>query len=146
MKGDIPCNSKSQCSHMWVHWILLDSLLFTSILWSMYSHVPSKSQCTHMWVHWFKNCAIIFNLHDYSTWDVFSIKVQTIKVSLQIEVFSGLTKCEKIRYAGLSILIRKKIPAGRCSMLYQNTSLPAREELFSNLHWHSVEFFQFTYR
>ena len=57
-------DSKSQCSHMWVHWLLLDSLVFTSILWSMYSHVPSKSQCTHMWLHWLKNCAITFNLHD----------------------------------------------------------------------------------
>ena len=29
------CDSKSQCSHMWVHWLLLDSLVFTSILQSM---------------------------------------------------------------------------------------------------------------
>ena len=28
-------DSKSQCSHMWVHWLLLDSLVFTSILQSM---------------------------------------------------------------------------------------------------------------
>jgi hypothetical protein len=36
-----------QCSHMWVHWLLSDSLVFTSILWSMYSHVTHKSQCTY---------------------------------------------------------------------------------------------------
>ena len=68
MKGDIlfivQCDSKSQCSHMWVHWLLLDSLVFTSILQSMYSHVPGKSQCSDMWVHWLKNCAITFSLHD----------------------------------------------------------------------------------
>ena len=82
MKGNIlfivqcsQCDSKSQCSHMWVHWLLLDSLVFTSILQSMYSHVPSKSQCSHMWVHWLKNCAITFNLHDKLFYSVATIVV-----------------------------------------------------------------------
>jgi len=69
------CDSKSQCSHMWVHWLLLDSQVFTSILQSMYSHVPSKSQCSHMWVHWLKNCAITFNLHDKLFYSVATIVV-----------------------------------------------------------------------
>ena len=60
---------------MWVHWLLLDSLVFTSILQSMYSHVPSKSQCSHMWVHWLKNCAITFNLHDKLFYSVATIVV-----------------------------------------------------------------------
>ena len=90
------CDSKSQCSHMWVHWLLLDSLVFTPILWSMYSHVPSKSQCTHMWVHWLKNCAITFNLHDklfysFAIVVVFS-NVYLVEINLILHPFIGNLK------------------------------------------------------
>ena len=42
----------SQCTHMWLHWLLLGTCEYIDCNIEVNTRLSSKSQCTHMWLHW----------------------------------------------------------------------------------------------
>ena len=42
----------NQCTHMWLHWLLLGTCDYIDCNIEVNTRLSSKSQCTHMWLHW----------------------------------------------------------------------------------------------
>ena len=42
----------NQCTHMWLHWLLLGTCDYIECNIEVNTRLSSKSQCTHMWLHW----------------------------------------------------------------------------------------------